>query len=172
MAHRIAEKKQVTPPLRVLARGDAMVPDYAALLNPANPTRRHIGWVFDPTAGYEYPDKKGVFTGGFVKQPDLVVTIPGDAPLAVYTAYVKHLRDGDLWAADAATANAVGVAFEPHFLDEHPSVSSNEECTKELARIKALQEKGTLEAKAIEAKAKQALQQPKADPPPAPQAKA
>jgi hypothetical protein len=128
MAQRNNAERQVRrPALRVLHRGTAMVPDYRALMD--TNTRRHVGLRFDPTLGPEddflhpRPDGRGYDTvrghhGGFVKMIDEPVTIPADDPH--YGEYIRHLKDGDLWAADQETASAAGVAFEPDFEGEHP----------------------------------------------------
>lgn len=40
----------------------------------------------------------------------------GESEEVAYRAeYVKACKDGDLWAADEATAAACGVPFDPHF---------------------------------------------------------
>lgn len=144
MAHRIAEKTVDLPPLRVLHRGLAMVPDYRALMDTG--TRRHHGLKFDPTLGPEdefiHPvtnEKSRGNHGGFVKLVDEVVTIKPDDPH--YAEYVRHLKDGDLWAADAATANAAGVLFEPEFGGEHPEMSDGEEAKAVIAERKKTQER-------------------------------
>ena len=122
MAHRIPEPVKSLPPLRVLPRGLARVQDYRALVE-AGVNRFH-GWRFDATLGplQEVPGRGKVRPGGRVKGVDAVVEIPSDDPYR--QEYVKHLRDGDLWAADEATAAAAGVPFEPHFLGEHPETSA------------------------------------------------
>lgn len=132
MAHRIAEKQVDLPPLRVLHRGLAMVADYRALKEAG--TRRHIGLRFDSTLGPEdvfvHPRADGTSEqvrgnhGGFVKLVDEVVTISPSDPY--YGEYVRHLKDGDLWAADPETANAAGVLFEPEFGDEHPETTKGD----------------------------------------------
>jgi hypothetical protein len=122
MAHRVAEKVAVRPSLRVLQRGDAMVQDYRALFDTG--TRRFVGLRFDPTLGPEFFDEFDHQTkrhGGFVKLTDEPVTIANEDPY--YGEYVKHIKQGDLWAADAATAAAAGVVFEPDFLGEHPETA-------------------------------------------------
>ena len=136
MAHRIAEKNIPLAPLRVLHRGLAMVPDYRALMDTG--TRRHHGLRFDPTLGpedtFDHPvtgERYRGNHGGFVKLVDEAVTIAPNDPH--YTEYVRHLRDGDLWAADQATADAAGVAFEPEFGDEHPETTAGNEAQRVIA---------------------------------------
>ena len=122
MAHRIPEPVVERPALRVLPRGLARVQDYRALLE-AGVNRFH-GWRFDASLGpvQDVPGKGKVRPGGRVKQVDAVVEIAGDDPH--WGDYVKHLKDGDLWAADPETAAIAGVAFEPHFLGEHPETAT------------------------------------------------
>jgi hypothetical protein len=122
MAHRIQEPKEVTPELRVLSRGVAMVQDYGALLGGM---KRFHGWRHDASLGEAFKDPESgqqKNAGGFVKHPDVVVTIPADSPHM--TEYRRHVREGDLWAADPETAAACGVAFEPDFGGEHPANSA------------------------------------------------
>lgn len=119
MPHRLAEVLPAPPALRVLPRGTAMVQDYGALVDAGD--RRFHGWKFDTTQGPEFVDKGDGKTkrhGGFVRQTGAVVVIPPNSPYL--TEYKRHLRDGDLWAADQATADAAGVPFEPQFGGEHP----------------------------------------------------
>lgn len=78
--------------LRVKARGTAMVCDYAALDAGG---RRFIGRTYDPTLGP---------AGGWPAAG--VVEVPYRAE------YAKAVRDGDLEAADEATALLCGVPFE------------------------------------------------------------
>lgn len=128
MAHRIPEKVVPLAPLRVLPRGTALVQDYLALHNENAVVRtsRFHGWRFDAKLGHDVLDPKtgkpsGKKQGGRVKLVDQVVEIPADDPFR--TEYIRHLRDGDLWAADVETARAAGVPFEPEFLDEHPATA-------------------------------------------------
>jgi hypothetical protein len=82
--------------LRVRARGTSLVPNHEA---EEAGTRRFIGrkyaevspgqWGFEPTNAVE------------------------DVPNR--PEYVKAVKDGDLWAADQATADACGVAFDGLF---------------------------------------------------------
>lgn len=122
MAHRIQAAEPAKAPLRVLPRGTALVQDYRALHETA--TNRFHGWKFDPTLGPEFKDEKGQTKrhGGRVKQVDVVVEISPDDPY--YGEYVRHLKDGDLWAADEATAQAACVPLEHHFQGEHPETTA------------------------------------------------
>jgi hypothetical protein len=123
MAQRIADPSNVPDqPLRVLPRGLALVQDYRALIEAQ--TNRFIGWKWDGSLGPEFVDSTGRKTnhGGRVKQVDEVVTIAADDPHR--SEYMRHLRDGDLWPADEATARAAGIAFEVHFMGEHPGVAA------------------------------------------------
>jgi hypothetical protein len=119
MAHRIEEKQAPQVPLRVLSRGLAKVQDYRSLMEAR--TNRFVGWRWDGTLGPEFVDALSGETkhhGGHVKKVDEVTEIAADDPHR--EEYVRHLKDGDLWAADPETAQAAGIAFEPHFLGEHP----------------------------------------------------
>jgi len=120
MAQRKQPRAVPVPPLHVLPRGTAMVPDYEAQ---DTGTRRFLGWKFDREQGPEFKDatsKKTMRHGGFVRQTGVAVTIQ---PTNKYRGeYLKHLRDGDLWPADLATAMAAHCAWEPSFGGEHPAV--------------------------------------------------
>jgi hypothetical protein len=123
MAHRIAEKKVELEPLRVLPRGTASVQDYGALLDTG--TSRFLGWKWDGALGPGFVDPtdgQQKNHGGRVKQVDQVVVIAAESPHR--TEYLKHLRDGDLWPADEATARAAGIMFEPDFGGEHPVLAA------------------------------------------------
>lgn len=111
------------PRLRVLPRGTGMVQNYETM----GVVRQYHGWSHDSTLGEHEPildDKTGKPTGktrpqgGFVKLeaslPEHVIELPWT------TEYVRALRDGSLWPADQATAQAVGVPFDPEFGGEHP----------------------------------------------------
>ena len=93
--------------LRVLARGEAKVPDYAA--HAANLTSRFIGWEFDADLGDEYVNAAGqtVKSGGHRKKADVTV-LEFEPGSALFGEYVMRLRDGDLYAADEATAKLGG----------------------------------------------------------------
>ncbi len=84
-----------TKTLRVRARGTASVPDFARLER--GQSRGFIGRKMVPDPA----------TGLATWQPtDEVVELPNEPPYAA--EYLKALRDGDLWAADEATARACG----------------------------------------------------------------
>jgi len=91
--------------LRVLARGTAMVPDIDAQ---ENRVRRFIGRTL--VRGEFYKDAEGVErqAGSFH---------PGTEPVEVpdLHEYVRSVKEGDLWAADLATAVRCGVVFDPNF---------------------------------------------------------
>jgi len=82
--------------LRVRARGTASVPNHEA---EAAGVRRFVGrkyievepgvWGFQPTGEVE--------------------------ELPYSSDYVKHVKDGELWPADKATAEACGVEFDATF---------------------------------------------------------
>lgn len=125
MAHRIPEIVAPRPPLHVLPRGTACVTDYAALMDERASVNRKIGWQWDGSLGPEFTDPRSgqkMRHGGRRKLVDQITTIAGDD--AHYAEYVRHLKEGDLWAADPDTARAAGVPFEPHFLGEHPATSA------------------------------------------------
>ena len=102
--------------LRVLARGAAMVFDYER--HDAG-TRRFVGRRFDGSLGAVFVDESGAQQrqGGWPAShsPANPDEIPHRAD------YVRALRDGDLWPADAETAAFVGVAFDPTFGGDYPS---------------------------------------------------
>lgn len=108
--------------LRVLPRGSAMVPNYEAQENTYGSVRSFIGRPHDPTAGDEYTDpdtKQKKRQGAFVATPGAVVEVPNRAEYRLHVG-----RHADLWAADEATAAACGVAFDPTFGGEHPSLAT------------------------------------------------
>jgi hypothetical protein len=159
MAHRIAENTVERAPLHVLQRGSALVPDYRALIEAG--ARRHHGAHFDKTLGpedeFEDPKTGEKFRGhhgGFVRKVDHVVTIEPSDPH--YQEYVRHLRDGDLWAAGLATAQAAGVAFQPDFGDEHPETAAGKEATAYAAELKKREAENLKSAREAEASAKAA----------------
>lgn len=129
MAHRLPEIVAKRAPLHVLPRGTATVQDYAALMDVRASVNRKIGWRWDGTLGPTFVDPASGQTlrhGGRVKLVDEVATIAADDPH--FGEYVKHLQQGDLWAADPQTAAVAGVPFEPHFLGEHPKTSALHGC--------------------------------------------
>lgn len=146
MAHRIEEAVAPEPTLRVLPRGRAMVSHYGALTQQTGASRRFLGWKHRADLGHESVDEtsKAVTRGGaFVRcavdsksgeesdsfsSLDHAHAVTADDPHR--TEYLRHLRDGDLWAADEATAAAARVPFEPDFGGEHPEFSRLPHCQK------------------------------------------
>lgn len=93
--------------LKFLARGTACVPDPHGA--DANPQRRR-------TVGKTHKEVK----------PGTWGWIPNDAPdeLLYHHDLAKAVKDGDLWAADEATAKACGVDFDPTFGGEDAKVGA------------------------------------------------
>jgi len=92
--------------LRVRARGTALVMDYEAM---EAGIRRYIGRVrddssIDPAAGV------GI---GF-RPLEVAVEVPATAE------YARHVRHGDLYAADEATAAYCDVPFDASFGEDVP----------------------------------------------------
>lgn len=109
--------------LRVLCRGSAMVPDYEAMGAGA---RRFVGRQHDPSLGDEHVDpdtKQKARQGGFRALVGEIVEVPDRAEYRL--ALRGHLNGGppDLWPADAETAQAAGVKFDPSFGGEHPALA-------------------------------------------------
>ena len=103
--------------LRVLAKGMAMVPYYESF--DAGGRRRFVGRKHDATLGAAFRDENGVEhrQGGFP---------PSHSPVQPHEVddraeYRQHVREGDLWPADEATAAACGVRFDPSFGGEYES---------------------------------------------------
>lgn len=90
-------------PLIVLAKDSASVPHLEAI---DAGVRRFVGRKHDMSVGT---------TGGFVPRPE-------PEEVADRAEYRQAIKEGDLWAADAATAALCGVKFDPHFGD--PPVAS------------------------------------------------
>lgn len=88
--------------LRFYARGDALVADVHAQEHPTHAVRRFIGRRWQEVAPGEW---------GWC---------PTEKPQATeyHHDLVRACRDGDLWPADAETAKACGVAFDPTFGNE------------------------------------------------------
>ena len=94
--------------LRLRARGAVLCAHYQAH---ANGTRRFVGRRMDRTLGH---DEVNPETGQTVKTGGWPST--GEAEDVPYCAeYVFAVRDGDVWAADEATAKICGVPFDPTF---------------------------------------------------------
>jgi hypothetical protein len=124
--------------LRVLPRGTARVPDYAALTGTR--TNRFHGWVADKTIGAKFIDadsKAEMRHLVHVKKLGLehVIEIRMNDPHI--GEYIRHLRDGDLWPADQETATRVGVKFDPTFGGEHHDEAKAAQ-DADLAEIKLL----------------------------------
>lgn len=92
--------------LRVLAAGEALVQDFAAM---RSGIRRFIGRKIDPNQGEEFVDEEDPT----IKRRQAVF-VPTDAPELVQDCpeYRKALMAGDLLPADEATAKAVGLAWK------------------------------------------------------------
>lgn len=126
----LAEPATGPAKLRFYARGYALVPDYHAQESGA---RRFHGWKHDPQQGPEFEgehrnpngavERRKERHGGFVRQTGEVHSIPSNSPFL--GEYIRHLRDGDLWPADAETAAFVGRQFDPEFEGEHPAAVVN-----------------------------------------------
>jgi hypothetical protein len=112
------------PPLKFLARGTGMVPNYEALMGSGR-LRAFHGWTHDATLGGANVDfdVRGVpmsssgNQGAFVKQLGKVIEIPFASPYR--GEYLRHLRDGDLWPVDVYTAQLAGIKHDPKFGGEH-----------------------------------------------------
>lgn len=116
--------------LRFLSRGTALVPNYESA---KSGVRRFHGWKHHTEIGIDAPvveddgrpetDAKGkptgrtVRLGGFVKQLGQVTAVGIHSEFA--GEYIRHLRDGDLWAADEFTARTARVKFDASFGGEH-----------------------------------------------------
>jgi hypothetical protein len=140
------------PPLRMLVKGAAMVPDYDALVpeDASRPgLRRFVGRKFDasvgptfdvvdPTTGEKTGERRN--RGAFVPQlgEDAVFEYPWEGRHR--NEYLRHLRDGDLWAADSYTASVSGAKFDPKFGDEHAE-SAKSELEKTLVELRKLADK-------------------------------
>ena len=100
--------------LRVLARGVAMVPHIESYEAGA---RRFVGRKHDATLGAAFRDDQGVERrqGGW--PPSHSPAEPHE--VADRAEYRQHVREGDLWPADKATADACGVKFDPTFGGEY-----------------------------------------------------
>ena len=109
--------------LRVRRKGTAMVPDYEAHTH----VRRFHGWKHDPTLGEEFVVHPGSMlpgeTPGARKRHGAWVGHDEVREVPMSAEYLRHLRDGDLWPADQATAQAAGVPFDPTFGEPSPVVS-------------------------------------------------
>jgi hypothetical protein len=103
--------------LRVLAKGTGRVPNYEHQLAGRNSAH---GWKCVPL-GPEFTDADARQSpapvigrhAAFVKSVGVVIELPDTVE------YRRHLRDGDLWAADPETAALVGAKFDPDYGNEH-----------------------------------------------------
>ena len=109
--------------LRVLPRGGVLVPRHESIMSGQ---KQFIGRIYDPDHG----DHGG---GGFPVAasvgPDSPIEVPSvgkGAPqeFELWQQYVREVRDGALWAADQATADACGVKFDPKFGGEFAAHSA------------------------------------------------
>ena len=106
--------------LRFLPRGTARVQDYRALMGSG--MNRFHGWTLDPTLGKPFVDphtKQPRRHAVYLKKVGIeqAVSVSTDDPY--YGEYIRHIRAGDLWAADLASAQMAGVKFDPDFGGEH-----------------------------------------------------
>lgn len=96
------------PKLKVLARGSASVPHYEAApaIHGGAPPRR-VSHVHEPFFGARYIDSDGHTRhhGAWVKRVGEVREVPNTRE------YAQHLREGDMWPADDATAQVIGFPF-------------------------------------------------------------
>lgn len=102
--------------LKVLPKGEIKVPDYAALPR----TRRFHGWTVSSVAGEAVTDS----IVGIANQHQEY--IKGDEVIALPASveYVRDLKAGLFWAADQATAQLAGIAFDGAFGGEFPKLAT------------------------------------------------
>ena len=107
--------------MRVLARGTAMVFD---LERHEAGVRRFVGRKHDRTLGSVFRERDASGTENEHRQGGWPASHhPGQPDEVPYRAeYHFALRDGDLWAADKATADMCGVEFDPDFDGEYDGV--------------------------------------------------
>lgn len=107
--------------LRVLARGSASAPIHSAH---ARGMARFVGRIDDFDLGTPY---MAVGDDG-LKVPSVMparvcspepTTFAQDADPAEFTEQLLHVRQGDLWPFDEATARMCGVKFDPTFDGEY-----------------------------------------------------
>ncbi len=97
--------------LKFLSRGTAMCFDLEAQ---EARTLRFIGRWHDTTIGHAGFDENGVkFMSGGWPSTHKAQEVPARAE------YLWACKDGDLWAADEATAKYCGVKFDPTYGEEH-----------------------------------------------------
>ena len=100
--------------LRVLARGRAMVPDFAHFARVAHDsTVRFIGREWDASLG------DGTTTSGGWRPLKEPTEISQDANRQAFNEYIHVLRTGGLWPADEATARMASCKFDASFGGEY-----------------------------------------------------
>lgn len=107
--------------LRVLARGTASAPIHSAH---ARGMSRFVGRVDDLELGTPFVavDENGIKTPGIMPArvcSPVPTEFSQDADYSEFTEQLLHLRQGDLWPADEATARMAGVPFDPMFGGEY-----------------------------------------------------
>lgn len=107
--------------LRVLARGTASAPIHSAH---ARGMARFVGRFDDFELGTPFVavDDNGIKTPS-IMPARVCSAVPTefaqDADPTEFTEQLLHLRQGDLWPADEATARMAGVPFDPEFGGEY-----------------------------------------------------
>ena len=87
-----------------------MVPDIDAM----NGHRRaFVGRFLDKSQGEKYIDAEKI-----ERQQAVFAEKAEHSEVPSYVEYVRSVKEGDLWAADQATADYCGVKFDPSFGDE------------------------------------------------------
>lgn len=108
------------PKLKVLPRGAVLAPHFESILAGA---KRFIGRQWDakhgPGGGWE--------PNADPKHPVEVPTLPeADAAFReLWSEYAREVREGTLWPADKATADACGVQFDKSFGGEFDEVDAS-----------------------------------------------
>ncbi|MFA4900965.1 MAG: hypothetical protein WC563_15710 [Brevundimonas sp.] len=124
--------------LRVLARGDIKVQD--VVFENATGSRRYIGrsavhaWKEEDLPANE--QCRHVSWNLFLSTGDKPIphvaypknSAPVEVPMDRY--YTRAIQNGELWAADQSTAACVGVAFDPDFGGEYPSLKTAAKSSK------------------------------------------
>lgn len=123
--------------LRVLARGTASAPIHSAH---AQGVARFVGRVDDLELGT--PFKGGVMPAR-VCSPEPTV-FDQDDDWSEFTEQIRHLRQGDLWPFDEATARMAGVSFDATYGGEY--VKGAEGKLENVAHKKARAELATSKA--------------------------
>lgn len=126
--------------LRVLARGNVLVLDTVFAQDTG--ARRYIGraavaaWkVEDLPPGEPRHEAHNTFLQPGDKPIPHVAypknAAPVEVPMDRY--YTRAIKNGELWAADTSTAACVGVAFDPDFGGEYPSLNKAVKTTSKSA---------------------------------------